>query len=260
MKKIEVVIAGGGNMKRNVFICILCLLGASCTCGQQLRLLTYNVHNCIGLDNVRDYNRIAEIIRSVDADVVALQELDSVTQRNGGVYALEELERLTDMYGFFAAAIPYQGGSYGIGILSKEKPLSCRIIPMSGREEKRVMVIAEFENYVFCATHQSLTPLDQLLSVKEIVKAIEGIHKPIFLAGDMNSAPAEAPQRLLKEYFTILTDTTFYTYPADCPEACLDYIYGYKNNGYRFKLLQTYVLSEPMASDHRPVQTEVVVY
>ena len=197
MKKIEVVIAGGGNMKRNVFICILCLLGASCTCGQQLRLLTYNVHNCIGLDNVRDYNRIAEIIRSVDADVVALQELDSVTQRNGGVYALGELERLTDMYGFFAAAIPYQGGSYGIGILSKEKPLSCRIIPMSGREEKRVMVIAEFENYVFCATHQSLTPLDQLLSVKEIVKVLDAASEIIRL----RTACIESAQSLIPALF-----------------------------------------------------------
>ena len=86
--------------------------------------MSYNVHNCIGLDNVRDYNRIANIIKQAAPDVVALQELDSITQRNDGVYALKELETLTGMHGLFASAIPFQGGSYGIGLLSKEQPLS----------------------------------------------------------------------------------------------------------------------------------------
>lgn len=89
-----------------------------------MRVMSYNVHNCIGLDNVRDYNRIAEVIKQADPDVVALQELDSMTQRNNGVYALKELETFTGMHGIFVSAIPFQGGSYGIGLLSKEQPLS----------------------------------------------------------------------------------------------------------------------------------------
>ena len=52
----------------------------------EINLMTYNVHNCIGLDDLRDYHRIAEVIRQASPDVVALQELDSVTGRNEGVF------------------------------------------------------------------------------------------------------------------------------------------------------------------------------
>ena len=71
--------------------------------------MSYNVHNCIGLDNVRDYNRIANIIKQAAPDVVALQELDSITQRNDGVYALKELETLTGMHGFFCLSHSFPG-------------------------------------------------------------------------------------------------------------------------------------------------------
>lgn len=246
-------------MKKILLISALCLLCSVSLWGQQVRLASYNVHNCIGMDNVRDYQRIANIIRQTGADVVALQELDSVTRRNGGVYALAELEKLTGLYGTFAAAIPYDGGSYGIGILSKEKPLSCQTVPMPGREEKRTMLIAEFKDYVFCATHQSLTPADQLASVEVIVKAVKNIHKPVFLAGDMNSAPGDAPQQKLGEHFTALTDTLLHSYPADKPTVCLDYIYGYKGNGYTFNVSRKQVIPEKEASDHRPVEVSLKI-
>ena len=61
---------------------------------------------------------------------------------------------------------------------------------MPGREEKRTFIIAEYKDYVFCATHQSLTPEDQLLAVPLIEKALQNLDKPILMAGDMNSAPA----------------------------------------------------------------------
>lgn len=246
-------------MKKILLISALCLLCSVSLWGQQVRLVSYNVHNCIGMGNVRDYQRIANIIRQTGADVVALQELDSVTRRNGGVYALAELEKLTGLHGTFAAAIPYDGGSYGIGILSKEKPLSCQTVPMPGREEKRTMLIAEFKDYVFCATHQSLTPADQLASVEVIVKEVKNIHKPVFLAGDMNSAPGDAPQQKLGEHFTALTDTLLPSYPADKPTVCLDYIYGYKGNGYTFNVSRKRVVPEKEASDHRPVEVSLKI-
>lgn len=249
-------------MKKQLLVYAFALCCGLCSCGQNptnLRIMSYNVHNCIGLDNVRDYNRIANIIKQAAPDVVALQELDSITQRNDGVYALKELETLTGMHGLFASAIPFQGGSYGIGLLSKEQPLSYKKIPMPGREEQRTMLIAEFKDYVFCATHQSLTPEDQLTAVQDILKAVEGYHKPVLLAGDMNSRPTEKPQVKLKQHFTALNDTTAYTFPADRPDCCIDYIYGYTANGYDFKVLQQNVLPESVASDHRPVQVDVQV-
>lgn len=218
-----------------------------------LTLMSYNVHNCIGMDKARDYGRIARVIRQTHPDVVAVQELDSATQRNNGAYALGELSQRTDMYGIFAAAIPFQGGSYGIGILSKEKPLAYKTISMPGREEARKMIVAEFAEYIFCATHQSLTPEDQQASITLILDAIKDCKKPVFLAGDMNSRPTELPQQMLREHFTTLNDTAAYTYPANVPDRCIDYLYAYTGNGFRCQVRQATVMSEDTASDHRPV-------
>ena len=172
---------------------------------------------------------------------------------------LDSLRALTGMHAFFSAAIPYDGGSYGIGILSKEKPLAIRTLPMPGREEARTMIVAEFKDYVFCATHQSLTPEDQEASVPLILQATDSIGKPVFLAGDMNSHPHEKPQQLLREHFITLNDTTAHTFPADQPQECIDYIYAYAGNGHSFEVTQDTVIAEPKASDHRPVSVKVTV-
>ena len=245
-------------MKYNLLLLAFLLTLVACNSQpKEISLLSYNVHNCIGMDEKRDYQRIANIVLQASPDVVALLELDSATQRNNGVFALKRLQELTRMHGIYASAITYQGGSYGIGILSKEKPLSQQIIPMPGREEERTMIIAEFKDYVFCATHQSLTPEDQLLSVPVIRKALESIQKPIFLAGDMNSLPTEKPQQELSKDFITLNDVGIQTYPANLPDSTLDYIYLDRRNENRFKVIKREVINEPVASDHRPVQVIV---
>lgn len=246
-------------MNRLLPLLLLALMGCSPAKKSEISVMTYNVHNAIGLDKVRDYQRIAEVISAVSPDVVALQELDSITMRNDSVFALDELAKRSNMEGIFASAISFQGGSYGIGMLSKEKPLNYRIVPMPGREEKRTMIVAEFKEYVFCCTHQSLTAEDQVASVKLITEALLDIEKPIILAGDMNSKPHELPQQLLREKFLTLSDTTACTFPADKPDRCIDYIYGFAKNGHRFEVIGQEVLKEELASDHRPVWARIVI-
>ena len=100
-------------MKRNLFLSVLFVLMFAPAHAQQVNILSYNVHNCIGMDKEYNYRRIANVISQTSPDIVALQELDSVTVRNKGIHALGELEKLTGMHGTYAAAIPFQGGSYG---------------------------------------------------------------------------------------------------------------------------------------------------
>lgn len=225
----------------------------------KVNVMSYNIRNGIGMDRKTNYERVAKVINEVHPDIIAIQELDSATKRSNGIYVLGELAKQTVMYGSYATAIKYQGGSYGIGVLSKEKPLSCRIIAMPGREEKRTMLMVEFPDYVFCATHQSLTPKDQIASAKLIRKALKGISRPVLLAGDMNAQPTDKPQLKLRKFLTPLSDTNAYTFPSDKPETCIDYIYAYKKNGYRFNIEHRNVINEPMASDHRPIQVIVKI-
>lgn len=237
------------------------LLLPACLLAQQrqLNILSYNVHNGIGLDRKTDYPRIAHIIRQADPDIAALQELDSATLRSKGLDVLKELARLTDMHPVFAPTIDYQGGKYGIGLLSKQQPLRCEAIPLPGREEKRTVLIAEFSDYVFCATHFSLTPEDQLTSVRILRQKLQNIRKPVFLAGDMNSIPSSVPQQELAKQFITLNDTACHTFPADTPDRCIDYIYAVRNPRHHIRVQTQKVLPEAVASDHRPVQVIVEI-
>jgi endonuclease/exonuclease/phosphatase family metal-dependent hydrolase len=220
-----------------------------------LRILTYNTHNCIGMDNVADYGRIADVINKVNPDVVALQELDSMTQRSKS-FILKYLADRTSMYWTYGPAISYQGGKYGIGILSKEKPMNTRILKLPGREEQRALLIAEFQEYVFCCTHLSLTEEDRRLSTFIILEAVEDISKPVFLGGDMNDVHGSPMQNMLSEKFSPLNDYKQNTFPVKNPNLCIDFIYGY-NNGNTYSVLHRQVIDEQMASDHLPVFVDV---
>lgn len=222
-----------------------------------LRIMSYNIHNGVGMDGKRDYARIAKAILRLSPDVVALQELDSATVRSGGVDILRELAEQTLMHRVYAPAIDYQGGKYGIGLLAKEKPLKYKCGAGAGREEKRVLLVAEFEKYVFCATHFSLTEADQLASIPLILKEIEGTQKPVFLAGDLNAHPDSPVIKALREKFRVLTNVKTSTFPANEPKECIDYILGYAGNDPGFASLSNGVMNESVASDHRPVFAEL---
>lgn len=222
-----------------------------------LRIMSYNVRNCRGMDNIINYQRVADIINRVVPDVVAIQELDSVTERNQGRFTLKELAEKTLMHYVYGPSIEFQGGKYGIGILSKEMPLNHRTVSLPGREESRLLLITEFEKYVLCCTHFSLTKEDQLLSIPIILEALKDITKPLFLAGDMNSVHESPTQNAIQEKFIPLNDYKVNTIPVVNPNRCIDFIYGY-NNGNSYSVLQKQVLSdEQIASDHLPLFVDV---
>ena len=82
-----------------------------------LRILTYNIRNCIGMDGKTDFQRVADVIMAINPHVVALQEVDSVTRRMEGADVLRILVEKTGIYYRCGTAISFQGGKYGNGIL-----------------------------------------------------------------------------------------------------------------------------------------------
>ena len=220
--------------------------------GDSLRIMSYNVHNGIGMDGKVDYARIADVISHGQPDVVALQELDSVTHRSP-VNVLEEIARGAGMNYVFGPAISYGGGKYGIGILSKEQPLSVKNVALPGREEARTLLVVEFEKYIFLATHLSLTADDQVKSVEIIWQEAASKEKPVFMAGDMNSVPSSLTQKRIRKHFKVLTDKRWIT----CNGECIDYIYGYKKGNGKFTVRQKGMIEDYVASDHCPVYVDV---
>lgn len=224
-----------------------------------IRVMSYNIRNGRGTDNAADYARIADVITKVRPDVAAVQEVDSMTVRSGGTDVLTHLGHLTRMYAVYGPSVEFQGGKYGIGILSKEKPLSSKRVPLPGREEPRSVLIVELDEYIVCCTHFSLDEADRLASAAIINREAEAFGKPAFLVGDLNAEPQSAPITELARSWKMLNDPKRSTFPADKPERTIDYIFGHTADGRTYSVQQRRVLDEPVASDHAPLFADVRV-
>ena len=237
------------------FYLLLCMLAMATSAHSQdyLKLMSYNIRNTKGMDNVRNVQRIANVINNEAPDVVAVQELDSMTTRSNQTYVLAEVAERTQMHASYTPAISFQGGKYGIGILSKEKPLDIQTFPLPGREEKRMLMVAEFKDYFFACTHLSLTEEDRLASLEIIKNSVRTSHKPFFLAGDLNDKPESEFIKALQKDFQILTNVKQATFPAPEPTETIDYIAAWKQRTNDLVALSSQVVEEPLASDHRPI-------
>ena len=244
-------------MKKTTILLCMLALAISAYSQDYLRLMSYNIRNTKGMDGIHNIQRIANVIINEAPDVVAIQELDSMTTRSGQKYVLGELADRTQMHAIYAPAISFQGGKYGIGILSRQKPMGIKTYPLPGREEARMLMVAEFKDYYFACTHLSLTEEDRLASLDIIKSSTKKSHKPYFLAGDLNDQPESKFIQALQQDFQILTNTKHATFPAPKPTETIDYIAAWKHNTNDFANLSTRVLEEPIASDHRPLSVQL---
>lgn len=241
------------NMKKNLLLVIATLFVFSVQAQNTLKLMTYNIKNANGMDDVCNFQRIANVINNASPDVVAIQEVDSMTKRSGQKYVLGEIAERTQMHAYFAPAIDFDGGKYGIGLLTRQVPVRLQTIPLPGREEARALILAEFEDYIYCCTHMSLTEEDRMKSLKIVKSFTAPYKKPLFLAGDMNAEPESDFIKELQKDFQILSNPKQHTYPAPEPKETIDYIATLKSNANGFALISAQVLNESMASDHRPI-------
>lgn len=159
---------------------------------KKLTVVSYNIHH--GADASLDMNVIANCIKSVDADVVGIQEIDVCTKRLSGRDTLKELkEALGFEYARFVKCIDYQGGEYGIALLSKYPIVDFtekQLYYTAGCEQRSVGVAkidADGHIFTFANTHLDLPSDDirkkQLSEINELLKGNE----PYLLTGDFNS-------------------------------------------------------------------------
>jgi len=225
-----------------------------------LRLMTYNIRHGEGMDGVVDLDRQAKVIGEAVPDVVGLQEVDSCVKRSGRIDEAGYLASALDMHCSFGPAIPLTGGKYGVAILSREKPLSVRNIPLPGKE-KRTLLVCEFEKYVFANTHLDLDEENRLTSLAVILEEAARWEKPFFICGDWNDEPSSKLIRMMRKSFyfinNIMSSYLSWTFPAAEPSIIIDYIACYGDAVKTVKSRK--VINEPVASDHRPIIAEVEV-
>lgn len=242
--------------------------------GASIRIVTYNV----GTFTKSGYDRtdlVSAMMKEAKADIVGLSELDRGTRRNGGKDQLKDFCGAMGgdsswEYQFTPALPDYDGGEYGIGILSKTKytPVDRWSITLAKGKgnEQRALSVVEFKKFVLAATHlDNKSGAVQVNQVKELTNAITakyaGSGKTVILCGDMNAIPGSATLKELKKSWTVVSDQGD-TCPSDKPKKCIDYILVL-NNGARYKVKHTGVCTKfkagdpAEASDHLPVYADI---
>lgn len=248
-------------MKRYLALTMLLLFCVEFSAEAQktIRVASYNIRNGIGIDDINSLQRTAGAIVRLNPDLLALQEVDSLTTRSFMRDILKELSVMTSLKGYYSAAIPYQGGAYGIGVLSKERPISIERILLPGSEEPRTLISLEFDDYFFVCSHFSLTEEDAKKSEQIVSQKFAGSAKPAIFAGDLNVVPSSLVIKNFTDNFTILSDTTKHTYPANNPTTTIDYIMISKNSDLKYRKLDAKVVNEPTVSDHRPIYVDLLL-
>ena len=238
----------------------LLLLTTICTEAQDtLRIMSYNIRNCRGLDNIYDIQRTADVIRNSDADIIAIQEVDSVTCRSKGVDIADTLAILCKMHAYYSTAIEYDGGKYGVAILSRKKAIATYRAALPGREEKRTILIAEYPELTFACTHLSLNEEDRMASLEIIDSIAKECKKPFIIAGDLNDNPQSPFIKELSRNWKIIAPNEEPTFPADKPNVTIDYIAVRQECKKSIKVFDATVIEEPTASDHRPIATTIII-
>ena len=235
-----------------------------------VRLATYNTHRCegwtqnAGTDRA-NYNNTAKVISLMDPDVIALQELDKNTTWHQ-TDQLQELADRTGMRPYYCKTISYRGGDYGIGILSKREPLRTVSGDLPGTEARKFF-LAEFDDYIFIATHLCHLETTNRAQSVEIINAYIAANyasytKPIFLAGDFNESNMSSEMMVkLKEKWEIIS-TSSNTFMNTATPKRIDYIVLYKGNKAACEVLGTAVpsydeINVNKVSDHLPVLVDI---
>ena len=192
----------------------------------------------------------AEMIRKVNPDWVAIQEIDRCTKRAGHVDQTAELAKMCGMKGTFVKKVDRPDGDYGLAILSKEEPLAVSKILMPGSSHTRCVEIVEFRDYIVACTHFPLKEWHRLRAAEIVRLNLTDRGKPVFIAGDFNAMPESPEIAELKKDFTILSDTAKPTFRADNPTKCIDYIMIDSAHADRVDVQSYETIPDPVATDH----------
>lgn len=225
-----------------------------------VNVMTYNIHHAnppTQKEGFIDLDTIAQTIRKTGAELVALQELDSMTVRSGKQFQLKVLAEKLGMHYYYGKAIPYQGGGYGVGILSRYPVSDMRTVKLPNVEgfkgEDRVLALVKVTlpgngTVYFGSTHLDVKlEENRVLQAKEIAAIACKLQAPVIIGGDFNSTDDKAP---MKELLGCLTDASRLkapTIPVLKPRRRIDYIL-YKGD---FEVREEEVLTaDNYGSDH----------
>jgi len=173
-----------------------------------LRVMTYNVHSCIGMDGKLDAERIARMIARAKPDVVALQELDVGRARTEGMDQAQLIARYLEMEFHFHPSLHLEEERYGDAILTHLPQRLVKAGALPGLADKPqleprgalwVAIDLHGTEIQIINTHLGLYPRERLAQVDALLGsdwlAHEQCRDPVILCGDFNALPSSSVYR-----------------------------------------------------------------
>lgn len=226
---------------------------------QTLRILSYNIHHAEGVDGKLDLERIAEVIRSTQPDIVAVQEVDRLVKRSRAVDQPAELGKLLQMEFVFGDNIELQGGHYGNLLLSRFPIVTSKNhrIPSYDNGEQRGVLDAMLKlpmgNLRVLATHfdHRRDPAERLASIEMVNGLVANSTAPTLFCGDLNAEFDSPVLDRARTHWSLSNKKRLPTIPVGKPERQIDFVLYRPADAWNVQEVQ--VLDEAIASDHRPI-------
>ncbi len=246
-----------------------------------IRVMTYNVHSCRGMDGKIIPERIAKVIESFNPDIVALQELKIHRHATKNIDQPLIIAQHLRMHCHFQPAIAVEGEDFGISIMSRY-PLEIKraghlpnhpsILPkvrginilLQPREAIWCNIKIENKELHLINTHLGLRSAERLVQVKALLDdtwlgKAQKENKPMILCGDFNAGPRSKPYHLLSEHFQEVKICSKFkrkkTFMSFMPFIELDHIFF--NKHLTLKNIEIpRSRSTRIASDHLPIIAE----
>lgn len=242
----------------------------------ELIVMSYNIRHCApyyGTSETTkaDVNNVAGVLKRLKPDVVFLQEVDKSTTRSLGI---DQAARLAELAGYpfyyFFKAMDYQGGEYGIAMLSGI-PLKDCVAHVLPKEYPDGVVSGDFvvgtakihfsgTDILLVNAHLSVNQSDRDKQMPYILQDIIGkTEQPVLYCGDFNANPSNNTIRQLTEaaFTRTNTDVGNFTIPSNAPNREIDYISYRPEN--RFHVINHLVHTGISASDHLPLTSKIKI-
>lgn len=234
---------------------------------QELKVISYNIHHGADKDEQLMLDEMGEFIKNTGADLVGLQEVDSLCNRSGNVDQMKHLSEITGMHYAFVRHFAYDGGAYGLGILSRY-PLSDirndRITSKAVEGEKRSLALlsakvalADNREVRFATVHFALNQPTRVIQMNETIDYLMG-DIPVILTGDLNAEPENDVVKNLGNHFFSTVPSSEYTFPVGEATKTIDYIMV--SNKDLKQVIQAEVYSEIHHSDHLPLSSTFLLH
>lgn len=234
---------------------------------QEIKITTFNIYH--GEKPIKPgdstFHLLADFLILNQPEVVALQEVDSMTLRSERIYGkkldfMSKIGRETGYKYYFGKAMDFDEGGYGEGLLAKKGSAYHTLLlpnPAGGEPRSIAWVKAELktlQEFYFGGTHlcHEFTE-NRIAQVDSIFSYAETLDKPVVIAGDFNFSPDSLEYSKIPTHWKeagAVAGNSQNTYGTAEEGSRIDYIWY---DSRKFELVEYKVMTEITFSDHFPV-------